>query len=277
MSSTFATLSEEDGVAFATVDVNGFTLAELRFPPGYVQRPVEPDLPYLALVLGGDVQKSFAGHTVDLGASASVTMPAGAAHGARFGANGARIVIVKAREGRGPVADCMRSVSRLHGRGWSWLGWRLAGELRAADAGAPLAAEGLALELLAAVRRDGAGMRRTAGSPPWLRAAEELLRERSGECVRLGELASAVATHPAHLARAFRARHGVSVGEYGRRLRVARAARELARGDSPLAVIAAECGFADQGHFTRLFRRYVGTTPAQYRRAFNESRRAFKT
>jgi AraC-like DNA-binding protein len=33
----------------------------------------------------------------------------------------------------------------------------------------------------------------------------------------------------------------------------------------PLVVIAAECGFADQRHFTRVFRKLTGTTPAQFR------------
>jgi AraC family transcriptional regulator len=33
----------------------------------------------------------------------------------------------------------------------------------------------------------------------------------------------------------------------------------------PLAVIAVRTGFSDQSHFTRLFKQYVGTTPARYR------------
>ncbi len=33
----------------------------------------------------------------------------------------------------------------------------------------------------------------------------------------------------------------------------------------PLNVIAQRAGFADQSHFTRLFKQYVGTTPARYR------------
>jgi AraC family transcriptional regulator len=107
---------------------------------------------------------------------------------------------------------------------------------------------------------------RHSGRPrPWLRSAEELLRARIGDHVGLTELADAVGVHPAHLARAFRAQHGVSVGEYGRRLRLMVAAKELAGDGTSVATIAMQAGFADQSHFTRVFKRYVGVTPARYR------------
>jgi AraC family transcriptional regulator len=109
-------------------------------------------------------------------------------------------------------------------------------------------------------------------APVWLRDAEELLRAQGSECVRLGELAKAVGVHPARLARAFRDRNGISVGESGRRLRIESAAAAVGGTDSPLATIAAEAGFADQSHFTRLFKRYVGTTPARYRLEIQASR-----
>jgi AraC family transcriptional regulator len=258
----FATVTEEDGVVARSADVNGTTLAELRFPPGYVQDEFDPDRPYLAFVLDGRLQKSFRRRTMDLAASAAVTMPAGAAHGARFGSDGARIVIVKPSK---HVAGCLDRLAELRGRGLDWLAWRLAAELRAADASAPLAAEGLALELLAATSRETRAEPRFGRAPAWLRSAEELLRERVGECVGLVELAEAVGVHPTHLARVFRAHYGVSVGEYGRRLKVSRAATEVARSDAPLNVIAQRAGFADQSHFTRVFKRFVGTTPARYR------------
>jgi AraC-like DNA-binding protein len=50
-------------------------------------------------------------------------------------------------------------------------------------------------------------------------------------------------------------------------LRIARARALLAGGASPAAV-AADCGFADQPHLTRTFKRVVGVTPARYARAF---------
>jgi AraC family transcriptional regulator len=263
----FAAVTEDDGVLVTSADVNGFTLAELQFPPGYLQAAFQPDLPYIALVLDGGLVKSFARRTMELDRSCGVTMPAGATHSARFGRKGARIAIVKPRTEAGAALGCFDRLAELRGRGFGWLAWRLAAELRASDAAAPLAAEGFALELLAATSRETRADRRARRPPVWLRAAEELLRVRRGERIGLSELAAQVGVHPSHLARVFRAHHGVSVGEYGRRVRLARAAEEIAGGDAPLAAIAARAGFADQSHFTRLFKDRVGTTPARYRDA----------
>ncbi len=260
MSPVFATVDQEEGVVRTSAEVNGFTLCELRFPANYVQEAFEPEQPYLAVVLEGSLEKTFRASSVQLTSPSGLTMPAGAKHGARFGAAGARVVIVTP----GSKAT-FEELVELDGRELAWLAARLAGELRARDAAAPLAAEGYALELLAATSREVRHERQPGRDPAWLGEAEELLRGRN--CVRLTELAEAVNVHPTHLARTFRARYGVSVGEYGRRLRLAWAARELACTDASVALIASEAGFADQSHFTRVFKRYVGTTPARYREA----------
>ena len=63
-------------------EVSGLTVAELGFPPGYVQPRLDPELPYLAFVLDGGLEKSFARRRVGLGRARAVTIPAGAAHGA---------------------------------------------------------------------------------------------------------------------------------------------------------------------------------------------------
>jgi AraC family transcriptional regulator len=261
----FGTVTEEEGISVTSAEVNGFTLSELRFPKSYVQPPFEPELPYVAVVLEGALVKSFPRQSLELGRANGVTIPVGATHGALFGSDGARILIVKPRSASEPMAGCFDRVAELRGRELTWLAWRLAGELRASDAAAPLAAEGFALELLAATTREARPERSPGRPPAWLRSAEELLRARLADRIGLGELAEAVGVHPTYLARAFRAHYGLSVGEYGRRLRLAWAAAELARGEKPLAEIAASAGFADQSHFTRVFRRHVGTTPARYR------------
>jgi AraC-like DNA-binding protein len=265
MEPVFATVAEEDGVSVTSAEVNGFTLSELRFPQSYVQGSFEPDLPYLAVVLEGGLVKSFPRRALELRRASAVAIPQGAIHGARFGSAGARILIVRPRNASDPVAGCFDRIAELRGCELTWLAWRLAGELRAEDAAAPLAAEGFALELLAATTRESRAERTHARPPAWLRAAEELLQARLVEPIGLAELAETVGVHPAYLARAFRANYGLSVGEYGRRLRLAWAAAELAGSETPLAEIASSAGFADQSHFTRVFRRHVGTTPARYR------------
>ena len=264
MAPGFATVTVEDGVSARWADVDGFTVAELGFPSGYAQARFEPELPYLAVVLDGEVEKSFARRRMRLRRRSAVTMPAGATHSARFGPRGARIAIVKPRAVSDPAAQHLARLDEVGGASLEWLGRRLTDELRASDDVAPLAAEGFALELLATgtrqVRRD-----RTVRPPRWLRDAEEVLRTRIAEPVGLRQLAAAVGVRPSELARAFRMHRGVSVGEYGRRLRIEWAAGEIAGRERPLAEIAVEAGFADQSHFTRVFKRYVGTTPARYR------------
>ncbi len=278
MGAGFATVTQEEGVTVTSGDVNGFTLAELQFPPGYVQEAFDPDSSYLALVLDGAMEKTFRRRSLSFDKGSALTMPAGMRHSARFGSRGARIVIVKPRDASSAAAYSLERLAELRGSGFAWLAWRLAAELRASDEGAPLAAEGFALELLAATTREVSGVRRSDPPPAWLHSAEELLRANVGDFVGLGEVASAIGVHPAYLARVFRAHYGVSVGEYGRRLRLAWAATEIARGDTPLATVATRAGFADQSHFTRLFKRHVGITPARYRaEAQRDKRGAFQT
>jgi AraC family transcriptional regulator len=265
MRTSLGTLSEEGDVGVTSAEVNGFTLSELRFPDRYVQAPFEPESPYLAVVLEGALVKSFSRRAIELEPACALTMPVGATHGARFGARGARILIVRPRSSGDAAAGCFDRLVELRGRELTWLAWRLAGELRAGDEAAPLAAEGFALELLAATTREVRIDPQPSRPPSWLRAAEELLRARLGDRIGLGELAETVGVHPTYLARTFRAHYGLSVGEYGRRLRLAWAARELSEGTMTLAEIATGAGFADQSHFTRIFKRHVGTTPARYR------------
>jgi AraC family transcriptional regulator len=83
--------------------------------------------------------------------------------------------------------------------------------------------------------------------------------------ISLADLAGVVQLSVFHFLRKFRAEFGCPPHAYVMQRRIEQAKRQLARRDIPLKVVAADCGFSDQSHMTRLFRRLVGTTPAEYR------------
>ncbi|MFI5669770.1 AraC family transcriptional regulator [Streptomyces sp. NPDC051704] len=93
----------------------------------------------------------------------------------------------------------------------------------------------------------------------------ELLDERLVEGISLHEAATLVQAHPAHLVRSFSTAFGIAPHQYLIARRVALARRLLLDG-RPAAEVAIEAGFHDQPHFTRHFKRVVGTTPGGYAR-----------
>jgi AraC-like DNA-binding protein len=80
------------------------------------------------------------------------------------------------------------------------------------------------------------------------------------------DLAALVRLSPFHFCRVFHATFGAPPHRHISRTRV-ECAKLLMRDTSiPLGQIAAECGMADQAHFNKLFRRFVGTSPGAWRR-----------
>jgi AraC-like DNA-binding protein len=65
--------------------------------------------------------------------------------------------------------------------------------------------------------------------------------------------------------RKFRGSFHLSPQKYLRKLRLRMASRALIYSGQALADLAVSCGFADQSHFTREFRRHFGRTPREYR------------
>jgi len=74
--------------------------------------------------------------------------------------------------------------------------------------------------------------------------------------------------------RRFQLATGMSPLEYVHTLRMEEAKQMLESGQQPIEAIANEVGYEDAGYFSRLFRRNVNLTPAQYRRRFGDMRRA---
>ena len=94
-------------------------------------------------------------------------------------------------------------------------------------------------------------------------ALRDLLDARLFDGITLAEAGRILEASPAHLVRSFTRRFGISPHRYlvGRQIEAAR--RRLLEGQ-PVARVAADVGFHDQAHFTKHFRRHVGTTPARF-------------
>lgn len=76
--------------------------------------------------------------------------------------------------------------------------------------------------------------------------------------------------------RRFQQATGMSPLEYVQTLRLEEAKQMLESGDEPIEAIANEVGYEDAGFFSRLFRRNVNLSPAQYRKRFGSMRRALQ-
>ena len=94
--------------------------------------------------------------------------------------------------------------------------------------------------------------------------ARAFLDAETTRVVRSAELERVTGLTRYEVARQFRAAFGTSPYRYSLMRRLDRARSELRRGRA-LADVALGTGFADQAHFTRVFKAGVGLSPARYR------------
>ena len=109
-----------------------------------------------------------------------------------------------------------------------------------------------------------AGADQAALDLPALERARAYLDAEHDRVVRSAELEQVTGLSRYELARQFRRAYGTSPYRYLLMRRLDRARVALA-GDQPLADLAAELGFADQAHFTRMFKAAFGMAPARHR------------
>ena len=93
------------------------------------------------------------------------------------------------------------------------------------------------------------------------------IRSSYGQPLTLEDLAAEAALEPKYFCRVFRQITGRTPINYLNYYRVECAAELLCTTQGSITDIALECGFGDVIYFSRMFRRYKGQTPGQYRRA----------
>lgn len=247
------------------------SLWETRYAPGLKMRPHSHPGAFVHLVLRGALEDRC-GQTIHTCTPSTVIFHApDLVHANHFLGPGALTFSIELED---RWLQRLREVSPAqdgpvigHGGRLAGIAVRISHAVRETDAAAALVMEGLLLELLGEIARHKAAVVERK-LPRWLEQARELLHTRFAEGLTLEAIATTVGIHPVHLASTFRRHCGCTVGDYVRRLRIDYAARELVRSDAPLVEVALNAGFADQSHFTRVFKHHIGTTPAEYRRTF---------
>jgi len=121
----------------------------------------------------------------------------------------------------------------------------------------------VAVEALRPHLRPGPSALRGGHEHAAVRRAREHLREHWDRSVPLAELSSVAGLTRFELVRRFRSQTGLTPHAFQTNVRIEHARQMLSRG-VPIAAVAAGCGFADQPHLTRTFKRAVGVTPGRF-------------
>jgi AraC family transcriptional regulator len=260
-------------------DITGFSLTEALYAEG-VSLPLHCHAnSYLTLVLSGTYSERYVDREFHWGEGALHLLPAGERHENQF-ETAARLLRVKIE----PVAvqrlgdehaRCLAEPREITGPLSSWLANRMIREFMAQDDIAPLAMEGVLLEMLAESARSSD---ETHGSsaPSWLRRVRESLEDCYLQAPGLAALASIAGVHPVHLSREFHKHFRMTIGEYIRKRRIQRASELLSNSELSMTEIASTCGFSDQSHFCALFKKHSGMTPAKFRDLSSHSWRSTK-
>jgi AraC family transcriptional regulator len=82
---------------------------------------------------------------------------------------------------------------------------------------------------------------------------------RARDCAKIARLSTN------HFSRSFKISFGETFCNYVARRRTERAQEMMIMTDQPLCQIALCCGFADQSHFSRVYRRRIGSSPGSWR------------
>jgi len=245
--------------------VREFTVSEVLYKGGTALARHAHAKANLTIIVAGEYVENVRGKSELCRAGAIRLLPAGEHHESRF-AHDSRCLVVDVDP---DLLHCIRRGSAIYTRAGQvrsprveQLGIRLYNEFRAFDDLSPLVMEGMLFEILAETERH---WRTSRHEPNWLKTVYQLLRDRFADDLSLAEIAAAAGVHPVYLCREFKKRQRMTIGGFMRHLRIKRACDLLRNSRLPLAEIALQCGFADQSHFSAVFKRITGKTPSVFR------------
>ena len=94
------------------------------------------------------------------------------------------------------------------------------------------------------------------------------VKQKFREKIRSDEVAQACGMNTFRFSRAFHATFGLTFQDYVLRYRILESCRLLRHPDACITKVAYSVGFNDASYFSRVFRRFVGTSPSAYSTEF---------
>jgi AraC-like DNA-binding protein len=98
-----------------------------------------------------------------------------------------------------------------------------------------------------------------------LQRVKTYINDHLDEEVSLDELARHIGSSKFYICKLFRRSMGITFTEYRARRRVERAKALLLEQNRRVSEVAYDAGFQSLTHFNRIFRRFVGTSPSDFR------------
>lgn len=263
------------GKVLKSLQVNDFILSETWHPAKSKLLKHSHSNPYFCFVLQGSYTELYGKKELVCNPSTLTFRAAGEEHEDRFHNRDGRVFVLeiqskwinKLREN----SLKLDSSNKFQNGALSHLITKLNREFHHLDNASHLAIEGLTIEILAQAARSSAATFKEK-EPRWLKQVIELLHSNFSENLTLEDIGLQVGVHPVHLATVFRRKYNCTIGEYTRRLKIEYACLQISSGKQTLVEIALKTGFDDQSHLSKVFKKYAGMTPNEYKKIFSSKK-----
>lgn len=100
--------------------------------------------------------------------------------------------------------------------------------------------------------------------PNWVHLITQLLHDNWNQQLTLQEISVVVGAHPVTISKYFRKYFSCTLGEYQRKLKIEKSIQLIKESKLSLTEIAFLCGFTDQSHFIRNFKKMTGFLPKHF-------------
>ena len=257
---------------YAVRKFDDFRLIDYQYKPN-LESPIHRDkYPRISILLSGALKESTRKEDA-WGTSMSVVIkPPDIWHANQYGPKGTRIISIQSKwKDKWPDyldASFLSRYQWFHGIRHTRATIKLLTEL--SHTSDQFTFEQTFINLLANLTQD---LSIPKGEPPkWLSMIAQQLEDCCDQSLQVQTLARSADVHPVYLARIFRHYFNCSPKDYQHQFRMKRAIAQLTD-PSPIVQVALNNGFADQSHFSRLFKANAGMSPGNFKKLIQSMQR----